>query len=174
TSVPAYTDLSVVGGTPYWYVVSAVNTVSSEGLDSTQATATPLGGYDVWASSPAQGLTAGINDGPLMDPDFDGINNLLEFALNGQPTVASPAILPTLTKPAGSWVFTYDRSVASRPPGTSQIVEYDDDLAGWTQVVIPLGSAPNVTITPQGATDRVEVTLPPLGTKGFVRLKVNQ
>jgi autotransporter-associated beta strand protein len=175
TSLPAYTDLSVVGGTPYWYVVSAVNTVgtsSSDGLDSSQANATPLGGYATWASNPAQGLTAGINDGQTDDPDFDGINNLLEFVLNGQPTVASTSILPTLSKPAGSWVFAYNRSVASRPAATTQIVEYDDDLAGWTQVTIPLESSANVTITPQGSTDRVEVTLPPLGTKGFVRLRV--
>ncbi len=129
--------------------------------------------FSIWASNPSQGLTAGVNDAPTDDPDFDGINNLMEFALNGLPTVSSTTILPTLTKPAASWVFAYDRSVASRPAATTQIVEYDDDLTGWTQVTIPLGSAANVTITPQGATDRVEVTLPPIGAKGFVRLKVN-
>ena len=80
----------------------------------------------------------------------------------------------TLTKATGSWSFTYNRSVASRPPGTTQIVEYGDNLTGWTQLIIPAGSASNVTITPQGDTDRVEVTLPVLGPAGFARLKVTQ
>ena len=69
---------------------------------------------------------------------------------------------------------TYNRSVASRPPGTTQIVEYGDTLTGWTQLTIPAGSTTNVAITPQGDTDRVEVTLPALGATGFARLKVTQ
>jgi alpha-galactosidase len=155
---------------PQTYTVTAQNLSTRTYTITVSFSSSP---YAAWASNPAQGLTAGVNDAPTDDPDFDGINNLMEFVLNGQPTVASTTILPNLTKPAGSWVFAYDRSVASRPPGTTQIVEYDDNLSGWTQLAIPLGSAPNVTITPQGATDRVEVTLPPLGPKGFVRLKVN-
>ncbi len=174
---PTYTDLSVVGGTPYYYVVSAVNTVgssTSEGLDSSQATATPPGGYAAWASHPAQGLTAGVNDGLADDPDGDGIRNQMEFVLGGAPMVSSQAPLPTLAKSGESWVFAYNRSVASRPPATTQIVEYSDNLSGWTQLAIPLTSSANVTITPQGETDRVEVVLPPLGLKSFVRLKVSQ
>jgi len=155
---------------PQTYTVTAQNLSTRTYTVTVSFSSSP---YAAWASNPAQGLTAGVNDAPTDDPDFDGINNLMEFVLNGQPTVASTTILPNLTKPAGSWVFAYDRSVASRPPGTTQIVEYDDNLSGWTQLAIPLGSAPNVTITPQGATDRVEVTLPPLGPKGFFRLKVN-
>ena len=122
--------------------------------------------YDIWAADPAQGLTAGVNDGPNDDPDKDGIVNLMEFALGGNPMSAASSILPTLAKPATTWVFAYDRSVASRPPATTQVVEYGDDLSGWTELAIPSGSAANVTITPQGQTDLVEVTLPALGTKG--------
>ncbi len=128
--------------------------------------------FSAWALDPAQGLTPGVNDGLLDDPDFDGISNLLEFALHGHPLMSSPAVLPTLTESAGAWVFTYNRSVASRPPATIQIVEYGNDLTGWTPLTIPLNSATSVTITPQGQTDRVQVTLPLLGARGFVRLKV--
>jgi autotransporter-associated beta strand protein len=134
-------------------------------------TSTPFG---AWALDPAQGLTAGDNDGPDDDPDRDGIPNLLEFVLHGNPRVASQAELPGLAKSAGSWVFAYDRSVASRPPGTTQMVEYGDNLSGWTQVTIPAGSTTHVTVTPQGETDRVEVILPDLGARGFARLKVTQ
>jgi alpha-galactosidase len=130
--------------------------------------------YSAWAADPAQGLTAGINDDPTDDPDFDGIENQLEFVLGSAPTVSSTTALPALTKSTGSWVFSYNRSVASRPPGSSQIVEYGNNLTGWTQITIPVTTSGSVTITPLGQMDHVEVTLPALGTTGFARLKVTQ
>ena len=134
-----------------------------------------LSAYESWSLQPAQGLTAGVNDGPNDDPDNDGIVNLLEFTLGGNPMSADPSILPTLTTPAATWVFAYERSIASRPPATTQIVEYGDDLTGWTEVVIPADSAGDVTITPGGiSSEHVEVTLPALDAKGFARLKVSQ
>jgi autotransporter-associated beta strand protein len=133
-----------------------------------------LTSFETWAADPAQGLTTGVNDGPLDDPDFDGFSNLLEFVLGGEPMVSSQAIRPNLTQTGGVWVFSYQRSVASRPPGTTQIVEYGDNLSGWTQVIIPLESEANTTIIPQGQTDRVELMLPTQGTKCYARLKVTQ
>ncbi len=130
--------------------------------------------YSAWALDPAQGLTAGINDDPTADPDFDGIENQLEFVLGGAPVTSSQTPLPALTKSTSSWVFSYNRSVASRPPGTTQIVEYGNNLTGWTQLTIPATTAGSVTITPLGQMDHVEVALPALGNSGFVRLKVTQ
>ena len=121
------------------------------------------------------GYTAGVNDDPMDDPDHDGITNLMEFALGDAPMTASQSKLPTQAHAVGgAWTFAYDRSVASRPPATTQTVEYGDDLTGWTPVIIPLESATNVAITNQGATDHVVVTLALPGTQGFVRLKVSQ
>jgi hypothetical protein len=156
---------------PQTYTVTGQNLSTKTYTVTVSVSSSP---YADWASNPAQGLTSGVNDSPTDDPDHDGVTNLLEFALHGQPMVSSQSVLPALTKSAGSWVFAYDRNVASRPPATTQIVEYGDNLSGWTQVTIPLGSATNVTITPQGETDHVEVSLPLLGTKGFVRLRVTQ
>ena len=131
--------------------------------------------YANWAANPAQGLTAGVNDGALDDPDHDGIPNLLEFVLGGAPMTAARGILPVLSNPsAGIWTFEYDRSVSSLPPETTQIVEYGSNLTGWTDVIIPATSAGDVTITPGNTADHVKVTLPDLGTKGYVRLKVSQ
>ena len=52
--------------------------------------------YTSWATSPAQGLTVGVNDGPTDDPDHDGISNLLaEFgsqwfrSSQGQPVIVT-------------------------------------------------------------------------------------
>ena len=132
----------------------------------------PSGAYYAWAAAPAQGLAPGINDGPMADPDHDGIPNLLEYVLNGAPMTPSRAILPVSSKNAGNLVFEYDRSVASRPPDTTQIVEYGSDLTGWTQVTIPLSSSGPVVITPGTTTDHVKVTVPVAGTKAFARLRV--
>ncbi len=131
-------------------------------------------GYDSWASAPAQGLTAGQNDDPLDDPDFDGITNLLEFALGGAPMVSSQTILPTLANTGGAWSFEYDRSDLSLSPATTQVVEYGSNLTGWTPVTIPTTSAGIVTITPGSPSDHVKVTIPDPGTQIFVRLKVTQ
>ena len=130
----------------------------------------PSSPYYAWAA--AQGLTASLNDGAMDDPDHDGIPNLLEFARGGAPMTASRAILPVSSQNAGSLVFEYDRSVASRPPDSTQIVEYGSDLTGWTQVTIPLSGSGPVVITPGTTTDHVKVTVSVSGTKAFARLRV--
>ncbi len=130
--------------------------------------------YSAWASAPAQGLTAGVNDGPLDDPERDGVCNLLEFVLGGAPMVSSRTVLPTLTPSGNNWLFEYNRSDLSLPPATTQVVEYGSELTGWTPVTIPATSAGIVTITPGSPSDHVTVTIPSPGAKGFVRLKVTQ
>jgi hypothetical protein len=130
-------------------------------------------GYETWATNGAQSLTLGVNDSPTADPDGDGISNLMEFALGGAPMASSAAILPTFTNPGAAWVFEYSRSDAAQS-STTQIVEYGSDLIGWTQVIIPATSANSVTITPGALSDRVTVTIPNLGTKIFIRLKVSK
>ena len=136
--------------------------------------AVTLTGYEAWASGGPQGLTAGVNDGPLDDPDHDGFSNLLEFTLGGVPMTSSRSIQPTLTSVGGKRVFEYDRSDLSMAPATTQIVEYGSDLTGWTSVLIPATTAETVTITPGSPSDHVKVTLPDLGARIFVRLKVSQ
>jgi hypothetical protein len=130
--------------------------------------------FTSWASNPAQGLTAGVNDGPLDDPDRDGIYNLMEFTLGGAPMTSSQAILPKLANSGGNWVFEYDRSDYSLAPATTQVVEYGSNLTGWTPVTIPATTAGIVTITPGSPSDHVKVTLPASGNQVFVRLKVTQ
>ena len=130
--------------------------------------------FDAWAADPAQGLTAGVNNGPLDDPDRDGISNLLEFTLGGAPMVSTRTILPTLTRSGSNWVFEYDRSNLSLAPATTQVVEYGSDLVGWTPVPIPTTSAGSVTVTPGSPFDHVTVTIPSSGAKSFVRLKLTK
>ncbi len=130
--------------------------------------------YESWASNPGHGLSAGVNNGPLDDPDKDGISNLLEFTLVGSPMASSRTILPSLMKISGNLVFEYKRSDLSLPPATLQIVEYGSDLKGWTAVAIPPTTSGIVTITPGSPTDHVKVTIPVGENKTFVRLKVTK
>ena len=131
-------------------------------------------GFAAWAADSAHGLTAGVNDGPLDDPDHDGISNLLEFVLGGAPMAPSQAILPKLTvSSGGAWAFEYDRSAASKSC-TTQTVEYGDDLTGWTPVTIPQTTGGGVTITPGDTSDHVTVPVPAPAAHRFVRLKVSQ
>lgn len=128
--------------------------------------------FSAWAAATAQGLTAGVNNGPMDDPDNDGISNLMEFALGGSPMESSQAILPKLTMTGTTWVFEYDRSNLSLPPTTTQVVEYGNILAGWTSVTVPTSSEGAVTITPGTSAGHVSVALPNLRSQTFVRLKV--
>ncbi len=69
-------------------------------------------------------------------------------------------------------MFSYDRSHLAKS-STTQVVEYGSDLTGWTPLTIPADSAGAVTITPGASSDHVEVSVPPQGANGFVRLKVS-
>ena len=56
----------------------------------------PLEGYDAWAADNNLGA---VDE----DEDFDGLNNLLEYALNGNPTNDVDAINPVLEKVDGDF-----------------------------------------------------------------------
>ena len=84
-----------------------------------------IGGFTV--SDPAAGA----------DPDNDGMENLLEFVLNGNPSISDPAILPDLVVTATHYEFTFTRRDDSLAPETTQIFQYGTDLTGWTDVVVP-------------------------------------
>jgi autotransporter-associated beta strand protein len=180
--VPTYTvsanaSGSHPSGTPRNFSAPQTYTITAEDHSTQVYTVTVIvapSPFVSWLSNPAQGLTAGVNDGALADPDRDGICTLLEFVLGGAPMVSSQTILPTLSKNGGNWVFEYNRSDLSLFPATTQVVEYGSDLAGWTTVPIPTTSAGSVTIVPGSPSDHVSVTVASQGTKCFFRLKVTQ
>ena len=178
------TVASVSGNTVTVLKAGSTTLTASQAGDTNHTAATPVAQtltvkpgapatFEAWAAEPAQGLTSGVNDGPLDDPDHDGFSNLLEFVLGGSPMVSSQAIRPVLTHTGGVWAFEYERNGPSKS-STTQVVEYGDDLTGWTPLTIPADSGGDVTITPGTSSDHVEVALPALGATGFARLKVTQ
>ena len=98
------------------------------------------------------------------DPDGDGLNNLLEYALNGTPTNAASAPLPTaaLVPSTSTLTLTFYRA---RPAAElTYTVQASSDLATWTDLATNPGTVgQNVTVTD---------TPPPGATKRFLRLRV--
>ena len=178
---PAFTQsplatVAPISGTVRNFSGAQTYTVTAQNLSTQLYTVTVTvapSPYATWAAAPAQGLTAGANDGPLHDPERDGISNVLEFILGGAPMASSAAVLPKLTSTLGNWAFEYDRSAASLS-STTQVVEYGSDFSGWTAIPVTAASGGPVTVTPGGATDHIRVAIPAGGGKQFVRLKVTQ
>ncbi len=107
------------------------------------------------------------------DPDFDGLVNLLEFALGGEPKTANPQIQPTSAVSDFSGTDSLEFSYLRRTPasGLLYVPETSSDLKTWNDdpaQFTPLGT------TPVGAgfeTVRLRVSTP-VGTEpSFIRLK---
>ena len=114
------------------------------------------------------------------DWDHDGLQNLLEYALNGNPSISDSSILPDLVVTATDFEFTYSRLDLSLAD-TVQSFEYGTNLTGWTPILIPAGPGVStvgiatVTVTDAGGTDTVKVSIPKAAAvsgKLFGRLQV--
>jgi autotransporter-associated beta strand protein len=132
--------------------------------------------------APAGGFADWIDDftvsdpSPGADPENDGIENLMEYVLNGNPSLSDPAILPTLDASGANFVFQFTRRAESAGD-TTQVFEYGTDLTGWTPLSITAPTAAQITLgTPAEGLQSVTVTIPKTlaapGGKLFGRLSV--
>jgi autotransporter-associated beta strand protein len=104
-------------------------------------------GYSGWADS-WPGLTDKSQGG---DPDGDGLTNLMEYVLGGDPRSSSSSIAPKQSITGGNLVISYKRSDDSETD-TTQTGQWSANLASWTNIAPVLvnenGSAPDdMTIT---------------------------
>jgi hypothetical protein len=167
TSLASTTDSAVLAA-----VVSAENPTYAPSFDSsgllTFVNPNPPSGFSSWIAgfSVADKTATG-------DSDNDGINNLLEYVLNGNPEVASTSILPSAVVTSNAFEFTFTRNADSKND-TTLTFQYGSTLAGWTDVAIPSsGTSGLVTVT--GNTVKVSVPkTSAVGGKLFGRLKVAQ
>jgi hypothetical protein len=67
-----------------------------------------------------------------------------------------------------------DRRDVSMAPATTQVVEYGNNLSGWTPVIIPALSEGIPEITSGSSSDKVKVTILANKTQAFIRLKVSK
>lgn len=161
-----------VGGTLRQGTFEGTVTVSSTGQVSfiSQGASTP---YDTWmATFPT--ITAPADKLETADPDGDGFKNLMEFVLNGNPSVSNTSIAPTLDASGSNFVFNFNRRDDSESPETTLVFQHSPDLVTWTDVSIGSGTAGVVTVNENGAAaDGIIVTIPKgVNTKLFGRLKV--
>lgn len=133
-------------------------------------------GYSEWMA----GLVAGGYPGdqtPVGDSDHDGMKNLMEYVLNGQPGSSDLAILPDLTLTPTDVVFTFTRRAESAFD-TTQVFEYGSTLAGWTPLNITSPTAGEVAIgAPNGGIPNLQtitITIPRTGDALFGRLVITQ
>ena len=144
----------------------------------TQIALVQLAGFASWIDG--FGLLAGDQDSSS-DADHDGIENLLEYVLNGNPATSDASILPALSTSESTFIFTYNRLDLSLAD-TIQTFQYGSDLSGWTSIVVPAGNGTagvaTITVTDNGVTDRVSISIPNSsgGSSGklFGRLQVTR
>lgn len=89
----------------------------------------PAAGYDSWASNPANGLAENERD-PDFDADGDGLTNLMEYALGGNPKSGTSEASPKITVTNGDIQFTFNRS-ADSSNDTSAFIQWSTDLNQW-------------------------------------------
>ena len=154
-------------------------TVNASGQVSflAQGTTTP---FQSWALTfPA--LDTAEKRLPDADPDNDGLSNLMEFVLNGNPGISDPAVAPALVTSGTDFDFSFNRRDDSEA-GATLLFQYSSDLTNWTDATVAasggvVGAATVVVTENSTAPDVVRVTVPksiaPSG-KLFGRLKVSR
>jgi len=170
----------VVGGGSYITTIA----ISSSGMVT--ATASSSGSpFTTWIGSFNPPLANPADREPAADPDHDGLENLMEFVLNGNPAVSGQSILPTLDASGSNFVFSFTRRADSAGDVT-QVFEYSTNLVDWTTktpITIPSGPGTVGFVTVGASTgtapnqvQAVTVTVPksPADAKLFGRLKVSK
>ena len=100
--------------------------------------------------------------GPGDDPDYDGVVNLLEFALGLNPSQVDIDSLPKLTLESGQFVFRFTRP--NYLTGITYTVQTSTDLITWTASA----TAPSIESSTSTA-DTLKLTLPTGATKLFAQ-----
>ena len=154
-------------------------TVATDGKVSFLSQGAASSPYDTWVST-FPFITAPADKLPTADSDHDGLTNLMEFVLNGNPGTSDPSIAPTLNASGSNFVYSFTRRDDSEAGSTLQF-QYGSDLTGWTSATIGAGSSvvgnATINITQNASTDAITVSVPKTVAPGgtlFGRLKIIQ
>lgn len=105
----------------------------------------PASGYDVWAA------LYSLTNGASGDDDGDGVANLSEYALDGNPTnSADRGTMPELVYGAGDVVSYSHIALTNENRGIEYLVEWNDNLvtgswsnAGWSLITTNTSANPD-------------------------------
>ncbi|CAA6679389.1 Endo-1,4-beta-xylanase A precursor (EC [Lentimonas sp. CC4] len=112
------------------------------------------------------------------DPDYDSTPTLLEYVLNGDPSVFDDSILPEFKKTEGDYVFKFVRWSKSTEH-TTQTFQYSVDLDRWDDLLLT-GDTLDPSVSVGEEVDELEEVMITLGAeeavdgKLFGRLKVEE
>lgn len=141
-------------------------------------------GFDAWKA----GFTFPVGeDGPLDDPDGDGVQNLLEFVSGSNPVTSGPSFLPSSGTISGSQIgsaadvsknyLTFQARVRKDRPGINLVPQSGNTLADFTnanvaQVGVPVDdpSNPDFEIITYYHTVAIEDSV---SKKAFLRIGVS-
>ena len=166
----SHTDTGLAPSTTYYYTVLA-SSAGGDGPASSEVSATTeastASALDVWRA----GFFADVNApeaADSADPDGDGLANLLEYALDGNPLVASPALVPVAARDgSGHLTLTFNRVADSTL--RYAVVASDTLAAGsWSEVWFSTGG--DNTDGPVTVTDSALLSAHP---RRFLRLEVS-
>lgn len=132
------------------------------------------GGNPAWFVDWQDLVWPGVSDeelaGPLADPDFDGLPNVLEWALHLDPLQSSP-FAPELTSDGEFMLFTYTRRKIA-PGQVSFHVEWSDTLAAdsWSELEVVAAPPDSIDGTRESVTSAI-----PLGggPRRFIRIRLD-
>lgn len=160
-----WTDPGLPASATYFYRVAATNlyALASAPSEAASATTPPADLYAAWNAGIAWN---DADSSPTADPDRDGLQNLLEYALSANPLASTPA--PSVRIAAGlpSRLALDFARVAD--PALTYTVEASDDLAAWTPVWTSTG-AQNLA-GPVAVADPADLAS---HSRRFLRLKVS-
>jgi T5SS/PEP-CTERM-associated repeat protein/autotransporter-associated beta strand protein len=132
--------------------------------------------FDSWAATNITAIDAEADATAGGDPENDGISNMLEFVLGGNPLASDPSILPDLAVTSTDFIFTFNRADESEAE-VALTFQYGSDLSGWTDIAIGAdtgSSGAGVVVdegTPAEDPDIITVTVPRgVNTRLFGRL----
>jgi len=126
-----YADANARFSAPGVYVLRLTATAPGPVITTDLITVTVYETYDAWAarelaSQPAAGRLPGA------DPDGDGVLNVTEFILGGNPSSGSSTGLPTPVPAGGQLSFTWQRNLLA-DPHIEIIPQLSEDLQSWQE-----------------------------------------
>ena len=110
----------------------------------------------------------GMDSSPGADPDKDGLANLLEYGLGGNPVLSGTSVLPVLTTSAGRLHLTFNR--VADPALLYEVQSTADPASGSWQAVWSSTSAGNIA----GLVTADDALIVPAPARRFLRLRVSR
>ncbi len=157
---------SVSGNLTLTSIGSATQTIALNGTVTAVETHTH---QELWRFANFGSYASANSAADSADPDGDGLNNLLEYALGTAPN--SSGVMPAVLALNGvNLEYTYTRSTAAKDNGVTYQIEWSDTLeaGSWSTETV----SQQITST-QGALETVKASVPAgAGGKRFLRLRV--